>query len=202
MGHECRKIFNSLAHKYENEWAGPGPARKRIREIVSFFGIKKGMKVIEPGCGRGDFSPFILEKIGGRGRLFAADVSEKMAHYAGHFLKPYENAEIAVSCASRLKYKKNAADMVICFNCFPHFYPKHKFLAEFYRVLKPGGSLIIAHDMERRVINKIHKSSGFNMERHSLPARPVLQRLLSRNDFKIIKYKDSGFYMLKAIKIL
>jgi ubiquinone/menaquinone biosynthesis C-methylase UbiE len=201
MEHENRKIFNHIAHKYENDWAKPGPARRKIQELISFFGLKKGMKVIEPGCGRGDFSPFILDRIGRSGRLFAADVSEKMAYYARHVLRPHENADVARSCASKMRYKTGSADMVVCFNCFPHFYPKAKFLAEFNRVLKQGGTLVIAHDISREVLNGLHKKFGFNMKRHSLPPRAVLRRLLAENGFKITKCMDSGFYMLKAVKI-
>lgn len=200
MEHENGKIFDGLAPEYENEWTKPGPARDKVKKIVSLFGLKKGMKVVEPGCGRGDFSRFILDKIGRKGRLFAIDASEKMALSARRALKNFRNAKVARGCASSMKACGGSADAVICFNCFPHFYPKEGFIREFLRVLRPGGALVIAHDINREKINSMHRRYGFDMKKHSLPSIRALSFMLEKSGFKVLKKREKGMFFIKAVK--
>jgi len=136
METENREIFNGIAGKYINPWCIPGRKRKKIEKIADSLGLKKGMKVLEPGCGRGDFSSFILERITGSGFLYLADVSEKMLDYAGKNTGGFENVKLIRKCACSTGIKENSLDAVAAFNSFPHFYPKQKFVDHFSKILK------------------------------------------------------------------
>ena len=200
MARKNRKIFNSLANSYENAWAKPGPAREKVKKIARMLGLKKGMKVLEPGCGRGDFSPFILEKIGASGKLLCVDVAEKMAACAKKAMKSRPNVKVVTACASRTGARESSFDAVVCFNSFPHFYPKEKFIREFYRVLKPGGMLAVAHDIRRTRLNSLHRKFGFYMKKHSLPAAGTLKKMLETAGFGISDVFQNGVFLMRAFK--
>lgn len=195
-----RRIFNNLAESYINEWDISIKEKQNIKKIIEYSHIKKGDIVLEPGCGKGDFSLFILNKIKGTGFLYSVDIAEQMLHYAKIKLKKYKNIKLLNCDASRIKLKKETFDKVICFNCFAHFYPKEKYVKEFYRVLKKNGYLIIAHSLSRRKINAMHKKWGFDIKKHYLPSVRAIKELLKKFKFKMIKGIDREIYFIRAKK--
>jgi ubiquinone/menaquinone biosynthesis C-methylase UbiE len=200
MENENVKIFNKLSESYENCWNKDKKGKKRIEKIVKKIGLKNGMKVVEPGCGRGEFTPFILKKIGKSGVVYAIDFSDKMLKHAKENLKNHKNVKFYNCCASNMPVKDNEIDAVVAFNSFPHFFPKEKFIREFYRALKDNGLLIITHDLPGEKINVIHENAGFNMKKNFLPDRREMFKMLMKNGFAIKKYENRGHYFLKAIK--
>ncbi|MCX8094062.1 MAG: methyltransferase domain-containing protein [Candidatus Goldbacteria bacterium] len=200
MENENKKIFNNIARNYNNKWVDNKTEEKRIEKIVSYFGLKKGMTIMEPGCGKGDFTPFILKKIGKEGFIYLVDISDEMLKYARKKVGKYKNIKFINSCASEIPIKEKSIDAVIAFNSFPHFYPKQRFVKEFYRVLKEKGFLIIAHDIPKKEINNIHKKAKFNMNKNSLPSRKEMFKILKKQGFVVEKYINKGYYLLKAVK--
>ncbi len=200
MENENKDIFNKIAKDYNNQWVNDKREKKRIQKIVNNSGLKKNMIVLEPGCGKGDFTPFILKKTGKGGFVYLVDVSDEMLKYAGKNLKKYKNVKLINSCASKLPIKDKFIDAVVVFNSFPHFYPKQRFIKEFYRVLRDNGLLIIAHDMPGKKINNLHKQGNFNMSKNLLPCKKEMFKILKRQGFDIEKYINKEYYLLKAIK--
>jgi len=195
-------IFNNLADCYKNPWIKDKKERQRIIDIVNKFGIKKGMQILEPGCGNGEFTPFILKKIGKKGVVWLVDISDKMLKIAKRNLKNKKNLRYINCCASKIPVEKNFFDMVIVFNSFPHFYPKKIFIKEFYRVLKNNGFLIIAHDFPREKINRIHNKANFDMDKNLLPGKREMFKMLKKQGFVIKRYDNKVYYLLIAIKII
>ncbi|MFP4466106.1 MAG: class I SAM-dependent methyltransferase [Candidatus Goldiibacteriota bacterium] len=201
MGPENRRIFNGLAGTYVNKWCAPGRERERIKKIAEAMGLEKGMKVLEPGCGKGEFSPFILEHIKENGFLYLADVSEKMLQCAEENTEKFENIKILRCCACDTGIKKGSLDAVAAFNCFPHFYPKQKFINCFMELLKENGILVIAHSRPMGFINKMHRQYGFDAGKYSLPDKRSMNAMLEKAGLKTEKYINKGYYLLKARKI-
>ncbi len=194
-----RKIFNNIAESYKNEWNISKVEKENIRKIIKYSGIKKKDVILEPGCGKGDFSLFILKKLK-EGFLYSVDVSEKMLFYAKEKLLKYKNVRLINYDAKNIKIKSGYFDKIICFNCFPHFYPKEKYIKEFARLLKKDGYLIIAHSISRKKINNLHKRFGFNMKKHFLPDFSQMKKILKKYNFKINKNFNKNFYFIKAQK--
>lgn len=196
-----KKIFNGLAQSYINEWDNSIKEKKNIKKIIELSNLKKGLTVIEPGCGKGDFSIYILNKIGKKGFLYAIDIANKMLKYAKEQLKKYKNVKIINCDAKNIKIKSEIADRIICFNCFPHFYPKEKYIKEFFRLLKKDGFLIICHSVSRKKINSLHRNFGFNIKKHHLPSINEIKKLIQKYNLKIIKAIDREFYFVKMKKV-
>lgn len=201
MENENRKIFNKLAADYENLWVKDKKEKKRIEKIVNKFKIKDKMTVLEAGCGKGEFTPFILKKIGRKGFVYLVDISDKMLKYASRNLKKFKNKKILNSCASKIPVEDKFFDMVIVFNSFPHFFPKENFIKEFYRILKNKGGLIIAHDLPKAKINRIHQEVNFNMRKNLLPEKKKMLKMLNKYGFVVKKYLNKEYYLLKAVKM-
>ncbi len=196
-----REIFNNLAERYVNKWNTSTEEKENLKKIIKFLKLKKGDIVLEPGCGKGDFSVFILEKIGEKGFLYAVDMSENMLNYAKEKLLKFKNVKLINCDVKNTKIKEKSIDKIICFNCFPHFYPKEKYIRKFYNLLKKNGLLIIAHSLSREKINNLHKKWGFNMREHFLPGIPQMNKMLKRNKFTIEKKINKKFYFIRAKKV-
>lgn len=200
MADENKKIFNNLSKTYNNLWVNDKEEKKRIEKIVDKFGIKKGMKILEAGCGSGEFTPFILKKTGKKGCIYLVDIADKMLLMARKRLKKNKNIKYLNCCASKIPVNDELFDMIVVFNSFPHFFPKEKFIREFSRVLGKNGSLVIAHDLPRQKINKMHNDANFNMNKNLLPGKREMFKMLTKQGFVIRKYLNKEYYFLKAIK--
>ena len=101
--------------------------------MISKYRLEKDKKILDLGCGRGDFLKVLLEygMIG-----FGVDQSDQAR-------KLCSTAEIKVcNIEETLPYKKNTFDYVFSKSVLEHFYYPEKIVNEIHRVLKPGGLVI------------------------------------------------------------
>ena len=201
MLQDNKKIFDDLADTYECGWNDSEEELQKVRNIVEQFGIRSGMKIIEAGCGRGDFSPFILKRIGQDGLLYLVDVSDKMLDHARKKLIDYSNLQFLNQNIEQCKILSESIDMIICFNSFAHFNDKEKCIEKCNCLLKQNGILIIAHSDSREKINELHEGYGFDMKYHGLPDKAGFEKMLSLNGFDMINHYDKEFFLIKAIKL-
>ncbi len=99
------------------------------------FGMKKGERLLELGCGRGEFLKAFQDL---RLDCQGVDLSD-------HCLK--NNADLKVTCLDlskdKLPYEDNTFDYVYNKSLIEHFYSPDHLMKETYRVLKPGGRVIM-----------------------------------------------------------
>ena len=107
---------------------------KLIKYLTDKYNLKKDAKILEMGCGRGEFLNEFT-KLGMNG--FGIDLS----NYADKFC---ENAEIKIVDITKEKipYQDNSFDVVFSKSFIEHFYYPEKIFQEAYRVLKPAGVFI------------------------------------------------------------
>lgn len=125
--------------------------RRRMQppdKIISRSGIKKGMKVLEVGCGSGAFTTFVARAVGNEGEVFALDIQPKMLKQIENKLKRLENKDIknirlVEGDALNLPSKDNSFDLIYTITVFQELPDKNKALKEIKRVLKPKGILSI-----------------------------------------------------------
>lgn len=98
------------------------------------MGIGAASRVVEVGAGTGLFTRLILET---GARVLAVDpVAEMLAHLAA----TVPGVATAIATAETLPVAAESVDAVICATAF-HWFATSPVLAEFHRVLRPGGTL-------------------------------------------------------------
>ena len=102
--------------------------------LFQSFGLKKGMKMLEPGCGRGEFLGNFQE-LGLE--VYGVDLSPEAKEFTDKF--PVEICDIE---NEQLPFQDNTFDVIYSKSFIEHLYYPERYLKEAYRVLKPNGKLI------------------------------------------------------------
>ncbi|MBI3249162.1 MAG: class I SAM-dependent methyltransferase [Deltaproteobacteria bacterium] len=127
--------YDSISSEYDRRYRGQEYAETE-QALAAFIGEGHNIDVLEVGCGTGHW----LKVLAGRsGFLAGFDLSANMLQRA-HELVP--EAPLVRGRAETLPYRAQSFDRVFCINAFHHFTDKPAFLAEAYRVLRPGGGLM------------------------------------------------------------
>jgi SAM-dependent methyltransferase len=111
--------------------AYPGEALDWLRDRMA---IGSGSRVVEVGAGTGLFTRLLLET--GAAVVATDPVPEMLAHLASTL----PGAGTAVATAEALPITNGSVDAVVCATAF-HWFATPQALAEFRRVLRPGGAL-------------------------------------------------------------
>jgi len=123
-------------------------AQAQYLEMLASVGIQPAWHVLDAGCGSGSFLPFISDRVGPSGKVYAVDIAkENIAHVeesveAGSFLCPVQ-AEL--SSITSLPYADNTFDAIWCANVSEYLTDTElsASLEEFSRVVRPGGLIAI-----------------------------------------------------------
>ena len=144
-------------------------------KIISRSGIKKGMKILEVGCGSGAFTTFVARAVGDKGEVFALDIQPEMLKQIENKLKLPENRDIKniqliEGDALNIPLEDNSFDLVYTITVFQEIPDKNKALKEMKRVLKPKGILAITEFLPdpdyplKSTTVKIGTSEGFILD--------------------------------------
>jgi ubiquinone/menaquinone biosynthesis C-methylase UbiE len=106
--------------------------------------IASGMRVLDIAAGTGLSAEAALSAVGPAGHVTAADVSPAMVEKARERLGEARNASVLVEDAQALSFSEETFDAVVC-NLGLMFFPEPaRGLAEFRRVLRPGGRAAVS----------------------------------------------------------
>jgi ubiquinone/menaquinone biosynthesis C-methylase UbiE len=110
--------------------------RKIIRDILVNAGMwKGGLKILDAGCGTGAQ----LLELTACGEVHGLDFAEKAVEYC-HSRKLH-NVQRGSIC--EIPFSNDTFDLVIALDVIEHVQDDNRALSELYRVLKPGGMVII-----------------------------------------------------------
>jgi SAM-dependent methyltransferase len=137
MNDDARPSKNDLGNTYLQVTYGDKPFTSYPYKLSAFlfkmFGMGKGEKILDLGCGRGEF-------LDGFQKLGMITFGIDQAGAANSIAK---DSEIKVGdIEERLPYPDNHFDLVFSKSVLEHFYYPEKILLEVWRVLKPGGRVI------------------------------------------------------------
>jgi ubiquinone/menaquinone biosynthesis C-methylase UbiE len=155
------------------------------------FQLGRGERVLDVGCGSGRLIPVISEQIGPVGSLVELDFAPGMLEI-GRCKLHGGNVVFLLGNAQALPLPDNDFDKVIALALLPHLDDKAVALREFHRVLKPGGLLIIAHQMGREALDRLHGESSEPVRRDLLPDKRTLKALLETAGFSAIEIADEA----------
>ena len=127
---------------------GKGQAIRKV--TVELAQIKLGDRVLDVGCGTGDLTMAAKALAGPGGEVFGTDASPEMIDLARRkAARAGVDVTFQIDLIENITFPDNQFDVVLS-SLMMHHLPddlKREGLAEIYRVLKPGGRLLIV-DME------------------------------------------------------
>jgi ubiquinone/menaquinone biosynthesis C-methylase UbiE len=192
-----RMFFNQKAATWD-ETAAEKDATK-LQQMSQRLEIRPGSTVLDVGTGTGVFLPFILKKMGNRGRLVALDIAEEMLRRA-RAKGLGENIDYLQADVASPPLSDEAFDAIVCYSSFPHFQNKPKALSEAKRMLKKGGKLFICHTSGRNEINDIHRQIPL-LANDILPGEDEMAIMLSAAGFAHVEvYDGNDSYFASARK--
>lgn len=171
-------------------------------EVIKTAQIKKNMKVLDAGCGVGGTAIRIAEKTGAK--IWGITITPEQVKLANKYAQQRgakNFVDFSVQDYTKTTFPLNFFDVVIGVESICHASPKTGFLKEAYRVLKPGGKLVIAdaylarepkNDEERKIVNRF--KWGFAL--HEFITEKHMGRQLKKAGFVQLQRKN----MTKAIE--
>ncbi|MCR5576237.1 MAG: class I SAM-dependent methyltransferase [Oscillospiraceae bacterium] len=140
-----------------------------IRLILDNAGVGEGKDVLDVACGTGVLIPDYLAR--GVASVTAIDISPNMAELArGKF--PQENVTVLCGDAEETDFGKSF-DCVVVYNAFPHFPDPERLIARLASLLKPGGTLTVAHGMSREKIDAHHHGAAHHVSNGLMSAEEL-----------------------------
>lgn len=127
--------------------AGLGVNRPNSTMVVELAKIKAGDTVLDVGCGTGNLTMTAKSAVGKSGKVYGIDAAPEMIELAQKKARQ-EGIEVTfeIGLVEKIPFPNASFDVVIN-RLMIHHLPddlKHQAFAEILRVLKPGGSLLVA----------------------------------------------------------
>ena len=196
MHDKHQKFFDSLAAEWDLMFTAED--LERLNHIVEKLGVKKGMNVLDLGCGTGILFDMLRRRVTDKGSVTGVDFSYQMAQQA-HRNFPFPNVNVVDADAVSLPFADSSFDMAVAFSAFPHFSDQQKAIDETHRVLKHKAHFYIIHLISSRELNRIHHSIGGVVEHDKIPPEARLRDMLNSSKFEEVLIEDHpGLYLAIA----
>ena len=161
-----RQAFDALAPRWDSLKPDEAVAAG-ARRGLTLLGELSGRHVVDLGCGTGRLEEVLLPQLG-HGTVVAVDFSPGMIEQAS---RRCGDPRVTWLCRDVLEtgISSGSADVVLCFDSFPHFPDGAAVLAEAVRWLRPGGTFLLWHDVGREQLAQVHRRAGPAVENDLLP---------------------------------
>ncbi|MDZ4150343.1 bifunctional demethylmenaquinone methyltransferase/2-methoxy-6-polyprenyl-1,4-benzoquinol methylase UbiE [Methylicorpusculum sp.] len=165
-----RDVFDSVANSYDlmNDLMSLGIHRIWKRVAVQLSNVRSGESVLDLAGGTGDLTRLFEKRVGKQGSVVLADINSEMLRTGRNRLIDHGligNVHYAQVNAECLPFKDNTFDCVCIGFGLRNVTDKDAALRSMYRVLKPGGRVIVlefSHPIDP-VTEKVYDFYSFNL---------------------------------------
>ena len=140
------EVFDSVAHRYDimNDLMSGGMHRLWKSFTIARSGVREGSRVLDVAGGTGDLSLAFARKVGPRGQVWLTDINNAMLTCGRDRLCDKGHLLPVTQCdAEHLPFPEDYFDCVTVAFGLRNMTHKDAALAEMYRVLRPGGRLLV-----------------------------------------------------------
>jgi demethylmenaquinone methyltransferase/2-methoxy-6-polyprenyl-1,4-benzoquinol methylase len=188
------EVFTSVAEKYDlmNDLMSLGIHRWWKRYAVDSGGFRSGHCVLDIAGGSGDLTARISPMIGPRGHIVLADINPQMLQVGKRRLLDqgiFQNVQFVLANAEKLPFTENYFDRIIIGFGLRNVTDKQAALVSLYRILKPGGRLIIL-EFSKPVISLLQPV----YDTYSFKVLPWLGEMIASD-------ADSYRYLAESIRV-
>ena len=175
----------------------------RLRFLLDLAALPAGGRVLDAGSGTGVLLPYLVEALGPQGHITAVDFSSQMLALAKAKFGDYAAIDFRCGDILQLEFPPASYDAVICLKFFPHLTTlaqKQVYIARAYAALRPGGKILILHDISRDAVNGVHSQCEETLN-DRLPSGIDVSALLRAAGFiDTVGLEDDELYFVRGIK--
>ncbi|GKX50793.1 bifunctional demethylmenaquinone methyltransferase/2-methoxy-6-polyprenyl-1,4-benzoquinol methylase UbiE [Budvicia aquatica] len=187
-------VFHSVASKYDlmNDLMSFGIHRVWKRFTIDCSAVREGQKVLDLAGGTGDLTAKFSRLVGEKGEVVLADINDSMLKMGRSKLRDMGivgNVNYVQANAEALPFPDNYFDCITISFGLRNVTDKDKALRSMFRVLKPGGRLLVLEFSKPviKVLNSAYDAYSF----HILPKIGEM----------ITKDADSYRYLAESIRM-
>ena len=142
------QVFDSVASKYDvmNDVMSFGVHRLWKRFAIELSGVRAGQRILDLASGTGDLAVEFSRKVGSTGEVVASDINASMLNTGRSRLVDkgiVGNVRYVQANAERLPFPDNYFDCITIAFGLRNVTDKDAALRSIYRVLRPGGKLLV-----------------------------------------------------------
>lgn len=187
-------VFHSVAAKYDimNDMMSMGIHRLWKRQTIASSGVRRGHQVLDLAGGTGDLTAKFSELVGDTGKVVLGDINDSMLKVGREKLRNrglVSNIEYVQMNAEALPFPDNTFDAITIAFGLRNVTDKDKALRSMYRVLKPGGRLLVLEfsKPQHDALSKAYDFYSFNI-------LPTMGQLVA-NDAESYRYLAESIRM-------
>ncbi len=187
-------VFNSVSKKYDvmNDLMSLGIHRIWKRFSIDCSGVRYGQKVMDLAGGTGDLAALFSRRVGSKGRVVIVDINYSMLKIGREKLRNLGilcNINYVQADAEALPFPDNYFDCISISFGLRNFTDKNTALRSIFRVLKPGGRILILEfsKPQSSTLNKVYHAYSFYV-------LPIIGALVAKDP-------DSYHYLVESIQM-
>jgi len=188
-----RDVFDSVATKYDvmNDLMSVGLHRLWKKFTINLAAVKPGQVILDLAGGTGDLTEQLIKKVGKNGHVILSDINAAMLKEGRSRLinsGASNKMNIIQLDAQKLPFNDSIFDSVMIAFGLRNVTDKEAALSSMYRVLKPGGNvMILEFSKPNELIKPAYDFYSFNV-------LPTLGKLVA-NDSKSYQYLAESIRM-------
>lgn len=187
-------VFHSVAAKYDlmNDLMSMGIHRIWKRFTIDCSGVRRGQRVLDVAGGTGDLTAKFSRLVGQSGQVVLADINSSMLKMGRDKLRNSGisgNVSYIQANAEALPFADNYFDCITISFGLRNVTDKDKALAAMFRVLKPGGRLLVL-EFSKPVLDPLSKI----YDAYSFHLLPRIGRIVA-NDAESYRYLAESIRM-------
>ncbi|MGB2426230.1 MAG: bifunctional demethylmenaquinone methyltransferase/2-methoxy-6-polyprenyl-1,4-benzoquinol methylase UbiE [Alteromonas sp.] len=163
-------VFDSVAAKYDvmNDLMSMGIHRVWKRYTIDCSGVRSGHRVLDLAGGTGDLTAKFSRLVGEKGQVILADINREMLKVGRDKLRDkgiVGNVDYVQANAEELPFPDNHFDLITMAFGLRNVTDKDKALASMFRVLKPGGRLLVLEFSKptQEWLSKVYDAYSFHV---------------------------------------
>jgi demethylmenaquinone methyltransferase/2-methoxy-6-polyprenyl-1,4-benzoquinol methylase len=187
-------VFDSVAGRYDlmNDLMSFGIHRLWKKFTVELAAVRAGERVLDLAGGTGDLSAALAARVGTHGRVVCSDINASMLGIGRQRLTDrgvIGNVDYVQANAEKLPFADHSFDCVTIGFGLRNVTDKAAALASMYRVLRPGGRLLVLEFSKPRLpgLSQLYDQYSFHV-------LPLMGRLVAHD-------ADSYRYLAESIRM-